>query len=275
MSSSRWIKKLVVNTAYLAKGWRVGTVRGRILTYHRVDEVKGDRLVVTPDAFRAQMNFLRRQGIRVVDLATLIDSLKYPNKSADQVAVSFDDGYLDNYQFAWPILRTYRYPATVFVPPALIGREEPLPTQRRGASLARLMSWGQLEDLVKDGVTVGSHSLTHARLTRMPLQQARVEVLESKRLLENKLRLAVDWFSYPSGAYSAEVVHLVQRAGYHGALSVRPGANTPKTHRFVLRRTEVSGEDTLSDFEKKLAGAFDGWHQAVQTFQRWQRKVRR
>ena len=59
------------------------------------------------------------------------------------------------------------------------------------------------------------------------------------------------------------------------AVSVRPGENTVRTHRFVLRRTEISGEDTLLDFEKKLAGAYDGWHRAVQSLERLQRRRHR
>ena len=270
----KWAKTAVVNTAYLARGWRVGTIRGRILTYHRVDEVVGDRLVVEPDAFRAQMEWLRRHEIRVVDLDTLVDSLAYPDRSANQVAITFDDGYEDNHRHAWPILRSYQYPATVFVSAALIGSGRPIPAERPGAAPARLLGWEQLKEMSQDGAMVGSHSLSHARLTRIPLPQIKREVIESKRILEERLGCPVSWFSYPSGAFSMEVVRFVQMAGYHGACSVRPGANTVETHRFALRRTEVSAEDTLVTFQKKLAGAYDGWHRAVQAAQRWRRRIR-
>ena len=95
---------------------------------------------------------------------------------------------------------------------------------------------------------------------------------DSKKILEEKLGKPVDWFCYPSGAYTVEVVRLVQWASYHGACSIRPGANRAQTHRFALRRTEISAEDTLITFQRKLAGAYDGWHQAVQTYQRWKRR---
>ena len=269
------LKSLITNAAYLANGWRVGNVRGRILMYHRVDRVKGDRLVVSPEAFREQMNWLRRNGIRVVDLEALVELLPYPERMANQVAITFDDGYLDNYLHAWPILRSFQFPATIFVSAGLIGTDQQIPAHRAGAAPAKLLSWEQLKEMAEDHITVGSHSLTHARLTRVPLTKVREEVADSKRVLEDRLGRPVGWFCYPGGAFSTEVVRLVQLAGYSGACSIRPGANTARTNRFVLRRTEVSADDTLWTFQKKMAGAYDGWHWAVQRYQRWKRRAER
>ena len=267
-------KKALINTSYLMRGWRVRDVNGRILMYHRVDEVAGDRLVVSPQAFRAQLEWLRRREIRVVDLGTLVESLQHPERGKNQIAITFDDGYADNYRFAWPILRSFGFTATVFVPAGLIGTDRMIPATRPGATPARLLTWKELKEMAANGISVGSHALTHTRLTRLSLAQVKREVTDSKKTLENKLGRSVDWFCYPSGAYSVEVVRLVQWAGYSGACSIRPGANTAQTHRFALRRTEVSGEDNLFAFQRKLAGAYDGWHYAVQAYGRWQRRRR-
>ena len=209
----------------------------------------------------------------IVDLDALIESLNHPARARNQIAITFDDGYADNVRCAWPILRSYRFPTTIFVSAGLIGTDQPVPAERPGATPARLMTWDELKALSQDGVAIGSHAMTHQRLTRMPLAQARAEIAESKTLLEARLGVPVDWFCYPSGAHSVDLVRIVQRAGYHGACSVRPGANTTRTHRFALRRTEVSGEDTLAAFQKKLAGAYDGWHAAGQAVQRWRRRL--
>ena len=112
---------------------RVGQVRGRILTYHRVDDVKGDRLVVSPDQFRRQMEFLRRRQIRVVDLDTLLASVTHPSKRDNQVAITFDDGYEDNFRHVHPILKGYKYPWTVFVSVGLIGTDAQIPAEDRCA----------------------------------------------------------------------------------------------------------------------------------------------
>lgn len=270
--AAKWAKTVMVNTSYLARGWRVGDVHGRILMYHRVDEVRGDRLVVTPEEFRAQMEWLRRREIHVVDLGTLIESFQHPTKGKNQIAITFDDGYADNYRFAWPILRSYGYPATVFVSAGLMGTDQRIPASRPGATPARLLTWEELQEMSTENFSVGSHALTHTRLTRMPLPQVKAEVSDSKKILEDKLGHRVDWFCFPSGAYSIDIVRLVQWAGYHGACSIRPGVNTAQTHRFALRRTEISAEDTVVTFQRKLAGAYDGWHHTVQAYQRWHRR---
>ena len=275
MKPERWLKRAVIGASYLARGLRVGdNAHGRILMYHRVEEVKGDRLAVSPEQFRRQMEWLRRREIRVVDLDTLVESLQHPNpaKGVRQAAIKFDDGYEDNHRFAWPILRSFGFTATLFAPAALIGTDSPIPAERPGAAPARLMSWDQLKELVREGLVVGSHGMTHRRLTRLSLAQVKGEVVESKQVLEEKLGRPVDWFCYPGGAFTIDVVRLTQWAGYQGALSVRPGANTAQTHRFMLRRTEISGTDTLRDFELKMAGAYDLWHKGVQTLQRWRRR---
>ena len=269
------LKPLVTNAAYLAHGWRLGTVRGRILMYHRVDNVQGDRLVVSPEEFRRQMDWIRKNNLRVVDLETLVDAFPYPEQMANKVVITFDDGYLDNYVHAWPLLRTYRFPATIFVSPGLIGTDRQVPAERRGAAPAKLLSWAQLKEMSEDGITVGSHSMTHPRLTRIPLTQVREEVTDSKKILEEKLGRSVEWFCYPGGAFSEEVVRLVQLAGYRGACSVRPGPNSDRTNRFALRRTEISADDNPWTFKKKMAGAYDGWHRAVQHYQRWRRHMER
>ena len=269
--AARWVKAAMVNTSFLARGWRVGEVNGRILMYHRVDEVKGDRLVVSPKAFLEQMEWLRRRQIRVVDLETLVESLHHPQKGDNQLAITFDDGYEDNYRYAWPILRSFGYTATLFIPAMLIGTQYQIPAQRVGATPGRLMSWEQLEEMAAGGIMVGAHGLTHKQLTQLSLGQVRAEVSDSKKMIEERTGRPVDWFCYPNGAFSYDVVRLVQWAGYHGACSIRPGSNTFKTHRFALRRTEISAEDTLITFQRKLAGAYDLWHKTVQTYMRWER----
>src|SRR3989338_1583455 len=154
--TQRFLKGLLINGCYLACGWRVGQVRGRILTYHRVDDVKGDRLVVSPDQFRRQMEFLRRRQIRVVDLDTLLASVTHPSKRDNQVPITFDDGKEDNFRHVHPILKGYKYPLTVFVSVGLIGTDAQIPAERPGAAPAMLMTWEQVKGRGGDGGATGS-----------------------------------------------------------------------------------------------------------------------
>ena len=79
-------------------------------------------------------------------------------------------------------------------------------------------------------------------------------------------------FCYPRGSQALEVRKRVEAAGFEGACTVSPGANAPGVDLFGLRRTEISGEDTLDEFRLKLDGAFDGWHRLVQRIPSWRRK---
>ncbi len=250
------VKWLVTTASSWVRRSGLPAAHGRILTYHRVDWVSGDRLVVSPEAFRIQMEWLSAQGIRVVDLSTLVASLSSPPPDSPQVAITFDDGYLDNFEYAWPILRGLKFPAAVFVPAGWVGQ-------------ARFMSWDQLHQMAQDGITIGSHSLTHPKLSRIPLAQAREEVVRSKEILEQQLKRRVDWFCYPSGDFSDPIVQFLREAGYQGAVTVLPGANGRQTPHLALRRTEVSGEDTLESFKRKLFGAYDDWHRLVQCLKRF------
>ena len=126
------------------------------------------------------------------------------------------------------------------------------------------MAVAQLTELMREGHTIGAHSITHRILTTLEAVDIFWEVRGSKEQLETQLHTSIDVFCYPSGAYNTLVKKAVKSSGYLGACSVEPGANTVGVDPYALKRTEISGFDTLWDFEKKLAGAYDWLHRAVQ-----------
>ena len=130
------------------------------------------------------------------------------------------------------------------------------------------MTRAQLVELLAQRHEIGAHSVTHVKLTTVPFPQVRREVHESKAALERLLERPVEVFCYPSGDYDEAVKREVAAAGYIGACTVEPGANVPGADPFALRRTEISASDTLWDFEKKLAGAYDWLHRIVQRAKR-------
>ncbi len=264
MASAR---KLISGVAYRFIRM-TGTERGalRMLMYHRVTDAHPDeRLCVRVDAFAEHMRRLSADGWRTVSFADAIEMARgkkpIPEKS---LAITFDDGFEDNYTYALPSLAQYGFKACFFVPSAFIesaGNTEHAPDDRP-------MTWEQLHELIQQGHEVGAHSVTHRKLTLMPHAEAEWEIKECKAIIENRLTLPVRWFCYPAGACNAAIRKAVARAGYEGACTVRPGANRPGRDVFALTRTEISGFDTVEDFSKKLAGAYDWMHAALQAFQR-------
>ena len=237
----------------------------RVLMYHRVtDAHPDDRLCVSVVHFEAQMRFLHEAGYRTVTVADAVRLAEGRGTSAGKaVAITFDDGYEDNFLSAAPTMARYGFTGCFFVPTQFIESDA-----NRYTLADRPMGWEQLMGLLQSGHEVGAHSVKHVELTKLGAEAMRWEVEHSKAVLEQRLGRPVDFFCYPRGAYNAQVKAAVQAAGYRGACSVEPGAVQPGADPFTLRRTEVSAFDSLWDFEKKLAGAYDWMHAAVQVMKR-------
>jgi len=181
------------------------------------------------------------------------------------VVITFDDGYEDNFLNASPELARYGFTACFFVPSAFVNA----PATRHPAE-DRPMSWEQLRGLLAHGHEIGAHSVTHRHLTSLTPQDVAWEAAESKRVLEHHLQRPIDFFCYPAGQYNEPIRLAVKTSGYLGACTVEPGANIAGADPFALKRTEVSAFDSLWDLEKKLAGAYDWLHVAVQGARRMQ-----
>jgi peptidoglycan/xylan/chitin deacetylase (PgdA/CDA1 family) len=218
------------------------------MTYHHVDNVSDTHpqrnLYIKQEEFRRQMEFLRKKGYTVVSLDDIKASLSgekiIPPKS---VAITFDDGFEDNYLNAFPIIREYGYPATIFVIAGKIRTEKETYSREEGN---RYLSLRQMQDMTRSGVTIGSHGLTHRRLARIPPEEARREIFESREILEQSLGCPIRWFCYPFGSFSKSVVSLVCEAGYSGALSViRDNRITSRQIYFLPRVMVMPGISNL------------------------------
>lgn len=264
---SRALRSMLSDAAYHA-GRLIGGGDGlRMLMYHRVtDAHPSNRLCVSVAAFDAQMCWLAQHGYRTISFREAVEWVQAPASRLERperrIVITFDDGYEDNRLHAARILEQHGLRGIFFVPSGFI-QQGP-----EGVALEdRPMSWAQLQELLAAGHEIGAHSVSHRFLTRLPMQELEREIGECKLVLENGLRRGVDFFCYPAGDYNAAAKAMVKALRYDGACTVEPGANTPGMDVYALKRTEISGTDTLWDFEKKLAGAFDWIHAAWQRVQ--------
>ena len=207
-----------------------------ILTYHRIDsldepglpEIRRRRTVVPTD-FAAQMEWLHRQGFHAITQLQALEALELGiSLPAKPILITFDDGYRDVLAHAAPVLARLRMPATAYVITGLISSPD-----------RSFLTWDDLLALERQGVEVGSHTVTHRDLTLLSDREASEELRVSRRDLERHLGHAVPWFAYPHGAEDARVVQLVRRAGYELAVTTQPGRIQNSSAPLELRRVEV------------------------------------
>jgi peptidoglycan/xylan/chitin deacetylase (PgdA/CDA1 family) len=228
----------------------------RILYYHSISDAP-IRSSVSPAAFESQIEYLVRSGHHLLSLSDATRRLASGVPlQAKSVVITLDDGFDDNYENAFPILRRFGVTASIFLTVSYIGTDR-LPTLTRTDFIPRPLSWEQVKEMHVHGIEFGSHTLTHPMLSTIPLDEVRREVVESKRVIEDKLGTPVLFFCYPRGDFSVDVRNIVQEEGYLAACTTLPGTNSSRTDPFALRRTYVGRHDVSAEFARKVAGAYD------------------
>lgn len=221
----------------------------RILMFHAVgSRAYGDEngiFSISPFLFREQMALLRDWKDGEITALTP----EFPTTSNNNIAVTFDDGYADNADVAAPILANFRIPFTVFVTSNFVRQSKP-----------GFLSPNALRDLAAiEGVTIGAHGHSHIALTECDDQTLMNELITSKSYLEDLLGVSIDHMSYPYGSVNQRVKAASAKAGYLLAACSHAGMNSPTRDRLLLTRTEIHSIDTISRFQRKLAGDFD-WY---------------
>ncbi len=211
------------------------TAQVLIFCYHRlVDKVRYPGTEITPAAFEAQMKELKDKGITVISMQDLLAWKRGEKNIPPRCAViTFDDGWKTQYEVAWPILKKFGYPLTLFIYTEGV----------RGGSLGggEAITWEQLADMRDNGVDIEAHSATHQDLreghpitviepggkrTRKKLTGAdyekwvQNEVVGCKDLLEQRLGIKVNCFAVPFGNYNEHVKELARNAGYEAMFTV-------------------------------------------------------
>jgi peptidoglycan/xylan/chitin deacetylase (PgdA/CDA1 family) len=205
---------------------------------HRADTA-GFRLSVTPANFAAQVALLRAGGAHTVSLADLVAALQgRAQLPSHPVALTFDDGYADFATTVAPLLALDGMTATDFVVSGFIGRPG-------------YMSAAQVRLVRAMGMTVGAHTVSHLDLTRLPPEIALAQIELSRQRLEELTGAAVDDFAYPYGRHDPAIDRMAEEAGFRDAVTTTGGGAQYLSERFRLRRTSVTGLDTLRSFAAK------------------------
>ncbi len=257
-------KRMLKDAAYaIALGaWRGGALalarpRITVLLYHRVSDDARDNLTVGIAQFDRQMELLRRH-CQVISLEQMLAQERPEASDRPVVCVTFDDGYLDNYANAAPILLRHGAPATFFVSTGIVGTDRPFPHDvRRGAARPPTMSWDQVQRMHDQGFAIGSHSVSHIDCAAAPESIVREELGESLAELQRRLGLADVYFAYPFGGrqhMTQQRLALVKEAGYAACLSAYGGSNVGAIDRYNVLRGGINWQFSDRSFRFRCLG---------------------
>ena len=221
-----------------------------ILQYHHVSENTPKSTSITPAQFEKHLQYLADEGFRVVALSTLIHALEQKAELPDKtVAITFDDGYIDNLTYAKPLLDKFNYPFTIFINPAIIDRNSD-----------SYLSWQQLKALADQGVIIANHGFNHDSLARIPqglsqqawLEQRGAAILKAEEVIKQHTGQSWRYFAYPYGEFTQEVEQWLSDNNFiaFGQQSGAVGSNTRLTS--IPRFPASQPYDKLAGLRDKL-----------------------
>jgi peptidoglycan/xylan/chitin deacetylase (PgdA/CDA1 family) len=226
-----------------------------ILMYHQVASRPLDayrKYVITPRTFAHHMRWLAFEGYNPISFQDLLvartNHLRLPDRP---VILTFDDGYQECIDNAVPILKEHGFTATFYIVAGLVGKTSRWLVNERGIELP-LADWSSIRELHAAGFELGSHAMTHTRLTELSSAACRQELLESRRLMEDRLGHEVRHLAYPFGCFDDRVRALAGEVGYRSACSVRIGLSSLRDDQLALTRVPINGDENLPDFVCRL-----------------------
>src|SRR5690349_18112330 len=214
------------------------SMRLRILAYHAIADLSDDPVLaeygVPPRLFEAQLDSLSRAGWTFVDLdsalAALAGERALPRKA---LLLTFDDAYSDLLDLAAPILAARGLPGVVFVVAGKLGGTNEWDEKHRATTLALLDADG-LRAVAAQGIEIGSHTVSHRRLTKLAEDELEPEIADSATLLEQAGLPRPRVFSYPYGEWSPSIAAVARATGYEASFTVEPGVAAAGDDRHAL-----------------------------------------
>ena len=208
-----------------------------ILMYHYISEPPSsankirENLSVPPSEFEAHLQYLKNNGYHTISLHQLLLNLTrgepLPQKP---IILTFDDGYRDNYENAFPLLQKYGFTATFFLITNFIDEGRPA-----------YLTWNQVKELARAGNEIGAHSRDHPDLRGRDTDFLVWQILGSKEAIQNGAGVTPRFFSYPSGKYDENTIAILASAHYWGAVTVQQGVHQSSQHPFQLERIRIDG----------------------------------
>jgi peptidoglycan/xylan/chitin deacetylase (PgdA/CDA1 family) len=225
---------------------RTNSVYLPILLYHYVEPLKKDdalraSLTISPEIFEQQLELINKSKFQTITMSQVASRVNGDFTKEKNIALTFDDGYRDFYEYVFPLLKKYQIKATVYVIYNAINAPD-------------YLTEDMIKEMMNSGlVEIGSHALDHKMLTSLNKNEAKRQVTLSKTLLEKRFKAPVATIAYPYGSFNKAIAEYVEKAGYQAAVSVIAGEQQSEINRFFLARLRPVNNTNLI---KKLADSF-------------------
>lgn len=211
-----------------------------VLYYHSIDPSEANELILAPERLREQLQYIKNAGYTTLTIQEVYDHLAnnspIPEKS---ILITFDDGYMDNYVNAFPILKELDIKATIFL--MTVGVDE-----------GYYMSSDSIKEMSDYGIDIQGHTITHPHLSELPYEEQLKEVKESREFISNITGKDVFAFAYPYGDFNDDTLKAVQEAGYSMAFTIKNGKADREDGLLTLNRIYVNSLETMDQFIDNL-----------------------
>ncbi|MFA6939538.1 MAG: polysaccharide deacetylase family protein [Clostridiaceae bacterium] len=230
------------NTKVFIKNKVNSNIKIPILMYHSIDYEKGNSLRVPKEDFYLQMKYIKKNGYTPISLDDLYDFLSGKRKAPQKpIAITFDDGYEDNYVNAYPILKEFGFKATIFDITNTIDTN------------SAYINSKQIKEMINNGISVESHTTNHNNLASLSYK-AQYEILKKAREdLEAMEGKKIKYLAYPSGRYNNFTERAARDAGYVMAVTTKPGFASESNGYLFLHRVRISSGRSFEDFIKSIS----------------------
>lgn len=211
-----------------------------VMYYHSIDPSEENSLILHPDRFRKQMQYILDSGFTPLTISQVYryhtEGLKIPKKS---IVITLDDGYENNYTQAYPILKELNIPATIFV-------------QTDRIDQPGWLKKDQIIEMSNNGIDIMSHTISHPSLKKLSYEEQVKELTESKKVLEELLEKEVYAISYPYGDYNKDTLEIVKDAGYKIAFTTKEKLMNKEDGIYELERIYSNSKKDFEHFKKSI-----------------------
>lgn len=234
-----------------------------VIMYHRVIKDESEKGVhgtyVTVEQFEEQMKYLKKKGYETVTFKDLLNN-RYKqrfDKDKKWIMLTFDDGYKDNYENAFPILKKYQFKGIIYVLDGIEYNKWDVDNPGNPEKRFTLMNQDELLEMQNYGIEFGGHTSTHPRLAELSTEQVKSEIINSKSNIEKIIGKELLSFAYPYGSLNEEVKKIPQEAGYKFAVATDSGSIVFSDDLFEIRRIGIFPTNNLFNFKRKVSGKYN------------------